>query len=248
MRTHLPHRARSPIPAWLTRRDVVVHRGLRSEILEEALVREAGSATRWCNPIGASLDVLRRDRLNALLEGAGVPVPAARVVEGWAQARELARSGFVLKSVDGRRGRGASVIVPDGAVVPSGAPFAGPYVVESFVAGDGVDRKLYVVGERVWLRLKRTGSWAANAVPDEGVAAEPGRELVDLARRVGAATGLEVYGADVLLGDDGPRVVDVNAFPGFRGVPDAAEAVARHVLVLVRRSRYSTSTGHEPSR
>lgn len=157
MRTHLPHRARSPIPAWLTRRDVVVHRGLRSEILEEALVREAGSATRWCNPIGASLDVLRRDRLNALLEGAGVPVPAARVVEGWAQARELAR-------------------------------------------------------------------------------------------RVGAATGLEVYGADVLVGDDGPRVVDVNAFPGFRGVPDAAEAVARHVLVVARRSRYPTSTGHKPSR
>jgi ribosomal protein S6--L-glutamate ligase len=40
----------------------------------------------------------------------------------------------------------------------------------------------------------------------------------------------------VLFGPDGPVVVDVNDFPSFRQVPDAAARVARAVLGLASRS------------
>ena len=39
--------------------------------------------------------------------------------------------------------------------------------------------------------------------------------------RARAAFGLQAYGVDLLITPDGPVVVDVNAFPGFRSMPDA---------------------------
>lgn len=46
--------------------------------------------------------------------------------------------------------------------------------------------------------------------------------------------GLDLYGVDVLLGPDGPVVVDINDFPSFRQVPDAVARVSRAVLRLAR--------------
>ena len=39
--------------------------------------------------------------------------------------------------------------------------------------------------------------------------------------RAREAFGLQAYGVDLLLTSEGPVVVDVNAFPGFRSMPDA---------------------------
>jgi ribosomal protein S6--L-glutamate ligase len=47
-----------------------------------------------------------------------------------------------------------------------------------------------------------------------------------LVLRTGKAFGLDIYGVDVLATPDGPVVVDVNAFPGFRGVAEAPAALA----------------------
>lgn len=59
-------------------------------------------------------------------------------------------------------------------------------------------------------------------------------EIAEIGARVGEVYGLDLYGVDVLLGPDGPVVVDVNDFPSFRQVPDAAARVARAVLGLAR--------------
>ncbi|WP_298749138.1 hypothetical protein [uncultured Serinicoccus sp.] len=42
---------------------------------------------------------------------------------------------------------------------------------------------------------------------------------------------------DVVLGPDGPVLVDVNAFPGYRGVPGAPQALADLVADRVGTSR-----------
>lgn len=59
-------------------------------------------------------------------------------------------------------------------------------------------------------------------------------EVAAIAAQVGVVYGLDLYGLDVLLGPDGPVVVDVNDFPSFRQVPEAAARVARAVLDLSR--------------
>ncbi|MFQ6550224.1 ATP-grasp domain-containing protein [Aestuariibius sp. 2305UL40-4] len=126
--------------------------------------------------------------------------------------------------MSGAEGRGAGVLAcPNGA--PKEPPFPGPWHVEAQLANDGFDRKLYVAGERVFGLLK---AWPReeNASP---MPFEPPEKMVDLALRVGRAVDLEIYGVD-LVGRDGVfGIVDVNPFPGFRGIPEAGQAIADHI-------------------
>jgi glutathione synthase/RimK-type ligase-like ATP-grasp enzyme len=54
-------------------------------------------------------------------------------------------------------------------------------------------------------------------------------QVREIALRCGEAMGLSLYGLDVIESPDGPVVVDVNYFPGYKGVPGAAAAIADHI-------------------
>jgi ribosomal protein S6--L-glutamate ligase len=58
------------------------------------------------------------------------------------------------------------------------------------------------------------------------------KHLALLAIRTGDALGLDIFGVDVLFGDDGPVLIDVNPFPGFRGVTDAVRMIANHIATV----------------
>ena len=47
--------------------------------------------------------------------------------------------------------------------------------------------------------------------------------------RCGQAFGLGLYGLDLIETADGVRVVDLNFFPGYKGVPDAAPRIADYI-------------------
>jgi ribosomal protein S6--L-glutamate ligase len=70
--------------------------------------------------------------------------------------------------------------------------------------------------------------------PRRGSAAQrpfaPEPLLGDLARAVGRVLELEIYGVDFVVGETGPLIVDVNGFPGFKGVPEAARLIVEHLL------------------
>jgi ribosomal protein S6--L-glutamate ligase len=55
------------------------------------------------------------------------------------------------------------------------------------------------------------------------------RELREIAVACGRILGLGLYGLDVLDTDEGPMVVDVNYFPGYKGVPGAAPLIADYI-------------------
>lgn len=101
------------------------------------------------------------------------------------------------------------------------------------------DRKLYVIGDRVAGLLKSGGVGRRTGEPFE-----PGPALTALARRTGRALGLEIFGVDVIAGERGPAIVDVNAFPSCNGVHGAAEAIAEHLLVAAGGA--AGSVGGEP--
>ena len=42
---------------------------------------------------------------------------------------------------------------------------------------------------------------------------------------IGNVFDLRLYGVDLLVTEHGPIIVDVNSFPGFRGVPGADDAL-----------------------
>jgi ribosomal protein S6--L-glutamate ligase len=200
---------------------LVVQRGVSDEVLT-ALAARGGSIL---NDPSACLRLGDRSATLSHLASAGLPVPRHRVCREWAEVAALARSGAIYVKAGGA-GRGAGVARiadPEDA-----APFPGPWHVEVEQPGDGIDRKIYVVGDRAFGLLKR---W-----PRDGDAAPftPTAAMRDLARRAGAALGLEIYGVD-LVGEDGRcAIVDVNAFPGFRGVTGAFDAVADYIAARAR--------------
>lgn len=101
-------------------------------------------------------------------------------------------------------------------------------LLQPFVTNEGVDRKLYIAGRAVRGLLK---SWPLHhGHVTTGTPFAPDAELTALAQRVGEVVGLELYGVDLLLGEAGPVIVDVNPFPDFRGVADAPRLIAEHLL------------------
>jgi ribosomal protein S6--L-glutamate ligase len=209
---------------------LVVHRGLSRDCLEQ-LAGEERRGRELCNSAAASLLVLNRPSLSPLLEDMKIPVAGSLVVADWAACKaEAERIHGVIKSVDGAAGRGGSVLFAGSARLSEVPPFAGPYHVEERIRHDGIDRKLYVAGDAVFGLSKR---WPRTAGSVR--AFDPPERLRQLALAVGRATRLEIYGVDVVIGEHGPVVVDVNVFPGFRGVAGAGAAVAQHVMRRIRK-------------
>lgn len=105
-----------------------------------------------------------------------------------------------------------------------------PVVLQEFLAGDGWDQKFWVIGARVFAARRRTPLEAG--APKEDVPLAPEAIPVEwrqIVLEVGRVFGLRLYGVDLLKTERGPLVIDINAFPGFRGVPEAAEVLAAFI-------------------
>lgn len=222
---HLPHDGQVDLPV-VRGADLVVHRGLNPEAM--AMVAELHAAgARLVNPYPGTVRLSDRVAMVRALDG--LPVPATQVVHDWAQVAVVAGPRRCVVKAAGGPGRGAAIAVGTGEELRSDRGLQPPYLVQEFVASDGLDHKLYLVGDEV--RGLRKASPLGEGHTSEGAAFTPDAALTDLARRVRARLGLDLLGVDVLVPDDGAAVVvDVNDFPGYRGVDDAAELVAKHLL------------------
>jgi ribosomal protein S6--L-glutamate ligase len=177
-----------------------------------------------CNGAAATARTLDKPAVGRALRAAGVRVPDEVVVGDWHEVvRAAAAAPVVVKPCTGTAGEG--VLLLDGAAPPRPS-VPGPWLVQSRVPGDGLDRKLYVVGDHVDAVLR---SWPAPA-DRSGRPTEVDPALRALALAAASALHLEVCGVDVVVSPDGPVVVDVNAWPGFKGVPGAADRLTDHLL------------------
>jgi ribosomal protein S6--L-glutamate ligase len=61
-------------------------------------------------------------------------------------------------------------------------------------------------------------------------------EWVQIVQAIGKAFDLRLYGIDLLMTTQGPIIIDVNSFPGFRGVPGADDALVALVEKLLTKS------------
>ncbi len=111
-----------------------------------------------------------------------------------------------------------------------------PVIIQKFVAGDGWDVKLWVIDQQIFAARRRT-PLLANA-PKEDIPLqfeELPEDWVHMALAIGSVFDLCLYGVDLLVSEEGPVIVDVNSFPGFRGVPGASDAL----VGLIERLCYS---------
>ena len=161
------------------------------------------------------------------LRAAGVPVPRTFVTADVDRLRELLeeRAPLLVKPVRGHRGAGVHLLraPPDLAALP---PLHGPVVVQDFVTGPGEDLKIYVVGERVWA-VRKPFSPSSFSVPGRPVPVTA--EVEAIALRASAACGLGLFGLDVIESPEGPVVVDLNYFPGYKGCEGVAGPMTDYI-------------------
>jgi ribosomal protein S6--L-glutamate ligase len=243
-----------PSPVLLEVFDILEHRGftIESGIPEEQLARPdrlrvehdlyiLKSHTELALSLAGVLDTLGARLLNPYascittqdkivasrrLRAAGVPVPRCWVTGDLALMAPVAEeTPLVVKPHRGHRGAGIS-IVRNPSELAALPPLDGPMLIQEQVDGSGEDVKVYVAGDSVFAVRKQ---FSPTSFTRPGRSYAVSSEVRELALACGRILGLGLYGLDVLETDEGPVVVDVNYFPGYKGIPDVAPVIADYI-------------------
>lgn len=113
-----------------------------------------------------------------------------------------------------------------------------PVVLQEFASGDGWDVKMWVIDQQIFAARRRTPLEPNAPKEDFPIAAEElPQDWAQIAREIGRVFNLRLYGVDLLMTEKGPIIVDVNSFPGFRGVPGADSALVDLVERMGKEKR-----------
>ena len=164
--------------------------------------------------------------IRSILEGADVPVPRTAATENVAEALKAFKElggDVVVKPIFGSRGQGATRIVDADiadTVFKAITFHHGVIYLQEFVAHGHSDIRAFVVDGRVVAAMRRVAEgWKTNysrgARPSS---TSLSKEFEDLAVKASKAVGCKVAGVDILEGPTGPKIVDVNSQPGWKGL------------------------------
>jgi hypothetical protein len=178
---------------------------------------------RLLNPYPACMATLNKIVALWRLRAAGIPAPRSWVTGDLLHLRDLAAEHpLILKPYDGMRANGIAVVQTPGELGALPVPER-PLLVQEYIPGNGEDLKVYVIGSDV-LALRKPSPLAG--LRCIGRPHPVSDEVRSIALRCGQVFGLGLYGLDVLEGPDGPVVIDLNYFPSYIGVPNAAPLIA----------------------
>jgi glutathione synthase/RimK-type ligase-like ATP-grasp enzyme len=243
------HRLDTP-PRW----DLVV---LRSG--SAAALRLAAAAEAWGVPSVNPTDATRlaQDKLAsaAILQRAGLPIAPAHLAwlgPGLASpterprrpARELsavADRTLVIKPAHGSHGAGLRTTAP--GQLPRFAPTLpeGPYLLMERIPHNGDDLKVFVAGE--WLKAIERPFPATTLAAKLGHLVPVPHDAAAVAREAGRLLGLTCFGCDFVRGPRGWVLVDVNAFPGYKGAEGAPGALANEIARVAAEARRRSAPG-----
>lgn len=176
-----------------------------------------------------------RDKLRSIqiLSRHDVQIPATTFVRDrkdvLAAVERVGGAPVVIKLLEGTQGIGV-ILAPDTnvaeAVIETLQSTRQNVLIQRFIAESrGRDIRALVVGERVVAAMRRTakpGEFRSNVHrggSTEIIDLDPAFERV--AVQSAQIMGLRVAGVDMLEGDDGPLVLEVNSSPGLEGIETA---------------------------
>jgi len=210
-----------------------------------------------------------RDKLRAtqILSRHDIGIPATTFVRNRGDVESaidrLGGAPVVIKLLEGTQGIGV-ILAPDkrvaAAVIETLQSTENNVLLQRFIAeSKGTDIRALVVGDRVVAAMRRRAqgdefrSNVHRGGSTEAVELDP--EYERTAVQAAQIMGLRVAGVDMLEGDDGPLVMEVNSSPGLEGIEtatslDVAGAIVDYVANQVDfpeldvRQRLTVSTGY----
>jgi ribosomal protein S6--L-glutamate ligase len=175
--------------------------------------------------------VAMRDKIvsTKMLQSADVPLPETWFASKPEQLAGLLKEGPVVVKPfwAASQGRGVQIVKTEDelstVITEDGVVFA-----QRYYQPDGRDHKLYVIGDRVF-GVRRV--WPPKTLEDKlGEPFDVPDEMREVALGCGRAFGVGLYGVDLITSGGKPYVVDINTFPGFKGVPNAAGLLAEQIM------------------
>jgi len=210
-----------------------------------------------------------RDKLRAIqiLSRHNIDMPATAFVRNRADVRPAIESvggaPVVIKLLEGTQGIGV-ILAPQvkvaEAIIETLHSTRQNVLIQKFISESrGRDVRALVVGDRVVAAMRRVAqgdefrSNVHRGGTVEAVQLDPAYEQA--AVRAAQIMGLRVAGVDMLEGDEGPLVMEVNSSPGLQGIEqatglDVAGAIIDYIANQVNfpeidvRQRLSVSTGY----
>lgn len=147
----------------------------------------------------------------------------------------------VLKLLSGSYGHGVARINDDveaGDWIETIRYFSEPIYIQEYVNHPGEDYRIFVVGDKVVAGMKRTActGWKANfSLGGKVENYKPSKEMKEIALRCKDAIGADVIGVDIMI-NDYPEVIEVNSFPGFKGIEKATgRNVCREIVKFAKQ-------------
>ena len=200
------------------------------------------------NEYPATMKVRDKVLTCTMLLQAGIPTPRTFVTDSIETLRPVVREmPIVVKPYRGRRGQGIEICMDeaqfddlvirradksdatedeggeDGTALGERLIFA-----QEYEEHEPYDYKAYAVGDYVHA-IKRIFP-ATTKEEKEGTPVGDDPELADLVRRCGKLFGLELYGVDLVKTPKGFSVIEVNCFPGYKGVPQGGGRITDFIL------------------
>ena len=213
----------------------------------DALHRLEAAGVPVVNPPRAVEAAVDKYLALARVERDGGPVPGTWVGESAGDALRAYHAlggDVVVKPLFGSEGRGlVRVTDPELALRTFWAleQVRAVLYVQRFIANDGHDLRLFVVGDEVVGAIRRhapPGDWRTNvSVGARFEAVEPEPDLRTLALAASRSVGALVAGVDLIRDRDRDAwvVLEVNAVPGWRALAEATGVdVAARVLAFAR--------------
>jgi ribosomal protein S6--L-glutamate ligase len=108
------------------------------------------------------------------------------------------------------------------------------FLAQPYVANSGVDVKLYSTGSGNFAVQKHSPLHPDSPSVEGLIPLTP--ELDEIANRVGHVFGLDIFGVDVVATADGWVALDINDFPSFGLVPNAAGLMAETIERIAARA------------
>src|SRR5882762_3798063 len=187
------------------------------------------------NPYPVS--ALLRDRIVTfrVLRAAGVLVPETFVASHASQLLPALERGPLIIRPHRRARLRRSEVVSNAAELAALGPMEEPVFAQRYHASDGpTHRKIYSIGsERFGVVRVRPARTSEEKLGDPFTLTP---ELEDIARRCGSAFGIDLFGVDVVESDGRRYVIDISSFPGFKGVPDGPQRLARYIYAAAERA------------
>lgn len=233
--------------------------GLKNNDIHANVIRQFElTGVPTLNSYGAVMIAKDKIRTMQVLSKKKIPVPKTYVVTSAEFVPEIMQDigkyPVILKVANGKQGVGVSIVESQRGLrsmieLLMDQEDATPLIIQEYIKeSTGKDIRIFVVGDKIVAAMERIatrkGEFRSNfSMGGKVKIASLTDEEKRIAIKATKACGLDYAGVDLIRSKSGPKILEVNANPGYKGIMQATgvNVAAKIIELAVKRATESTT-------